>query len=135
MNVWRAVSKPDDINGVLDRCELGIARDHAHPEPNSRSDCKRVSVGQGKAGLEPRRIDDLGVAVRNDLQWKRFEVTQDALRLTEGPVLGYDVKDLSDIDFVHQEAISVPAGRPQEVVDDLCTRLVIQKSQDRVGAR
>ena len=90
MNVWRAVSKPDDIYGVLDRCELGVARDHAHPEPNSGSDCKRVSVGQGKAGLDPRRIDDLGVAVRNDLQWKRFEVTEDALRLTEGPVLGYD---------------------------------------------
>ena len=65
-NAWGAVSKPDDIYGVLDRCELAIARDHARPEPNSGSNCKRVRVGQGKAGLDPRRIDDPGVAVRND---------------------------------------------------------------------
>ena len=27
-NVWRVVSK-DDIYGVLDHCELAVARDHA----------------------------------------------------------------------------------------------------------
>ncbi len=125
--------EPDDIYSVLGRCKLPVARNHTRPEPNSGSDCKRVGIGQGKAGLDPRRIDDLGVSVRNDLQWKCFEVTEDALRFTEGPVLGYDVKDLSDVDLVHQQRIFVPGARPQEVSDDLCTRLVIQKSQNRIG--
>ena len=71
--------EPDDIYSVLGRCKLPVARNHTRSEPNSGSDCKRVGIGQGKAGLDPRRIDDLGVSVRNDLQWKCFEVTEDVL--------------------------------------------------------
>lgn len=99
---------------MRDRVKFRITSHDRGLRAHGCTDRKGIRVGERKLRFHPGGCEDVGEGIGHQGDREHGEAMEKVLGLCQGVCLGKNVKDLANVDLIHQQGLCSGLGRIQQ---------------------